>query len=419
MFNRRACDTNGAAFFPKEIDLMNHHLSRSVQNLRPSGIRRYFDIAATMADVVTLGIGEPDFATPPHIAEAGLQSLRDGHTGYTSNAGIYALRAAIAAQMQRRYGLRYDPETEVLITVGVSEALFIALKTLLDPGDEALVVEPCFVANPALVEMAGGVPVMVPTSVESDFQVTGAALEARITPRTKAILLSYPSNPTGAVLTREHMLQVANVAEKHDLMVISDEIYERLVYGIEHVNFATLPGMYERTIVLSGMSKSYAMTGWRIGYASAPRPFTEAMYKIHQYLIMSAPTMGQYAALEAVQYGEADVEMMRQSYDRRRRLIVEGFNRLGLHCFEPRGAFYAFPSIAITGLDDESFCEELLREERLALIPGSAFGASGRGYVRASYATAEETILEALKRLERFLTARGVIVHPSEAVLAS
>ena len=398
---------------------MSRYLSRSVQDLRPSGIRRYFDIAATMDDVVTLGIGEPDFVTPAHIIDAGMQSLQDGETGYTSNAGIYELRAAIAAQVETRYGLRYSPENEVLVTVGVSEALFLALKVLLDPGEEVLVVEPCFVANPALVETAGGVPVMVPTSVSNDFQVTGAELEARITPRTKAILLSYPSNPTGAVLTREHMLQVAEVAEKYDLVVISDEIYERLVYGTEHINFATLPNMAERTIVLSGMSKSYAMTGWRIGYVTAPAPFTEAMYKIHQYLIMSAPTTGQAASLQAIRFGEDDVESMRQDYDRRRRLIVDGFNRLGLTCFEPRGAFYAFPNIEITGMDDESFCEALLQEERLALIPGGAFGDSGRGFVRASYATSEANILEALARLERFLVKRGLVQRAEASVYAA
>jgi len=397
---------------------MSRYLSRSVQDLRPSGIRRYFDIAATMDDVVTLGIGEPDFVTPTHIVDAGLQSLREGHTGYTSNAGTYELRAAIAAQVEMRYGLRYSPDNEVLATVGVSEALFLALKILLDPGDEVLVVEPCFVANPALVETAGGAPVMVSTLAADNFQVTGAELEARITSRTKAILLSYPSNPTGAVLTRENMLQVAAVAEKHDLVVISDEIYERLVYGAEHINFATLPNMAERTIVLSGMSKSYAMTGWRIGYVTAPAPFTEAMYKIHQYLIMSAPTTGQAASLRAIRFGEDDVEAMRREYDRRRRLIVNGFNQLGLTCFEPRGAFYAFPSIAITGMDDESFCETLLEAQRLALIPGSAFGDSGRGFVRASYATSEANILEALHRLERFLSSRGLIQPSAAAAIA-
>ena len=398
---------------------MSQYLSKSVQRLRPSGIRRYFDIAATMDDVVTLGIGEPDFVTPAHIVDAGVESLQLGQTGYTSNAGLYELRAAIAAQIERRYGLRYTPENEVLVTVGVSEALFLALKILLDPGDEVLVVEPCFVANPALVETAGGFPVMVPTRAANDFQVTGAALEARMTPRVKAILLSYPSNPTGAVLTREHMLQVADFAEKHDLVVISDEIYERLVYGTEHINFATLQNMRERTIVLSGMSKSYAMTGWRIGYATAPAAFTEAMYKIHQYLIMSAPTTGQAASLQALQSGEDDVESMRQQYDRRRRLIVDGFNRLGLTCFEPRGAFYAFPSIAITGMDDESFCEALLQEERLALIPGSAFGESGLGFVRASYATSEANICEALHRLERYLVRHGLARPTAASVYAA
>lgn len=398
---------------------MSRYLSRSVQRLRPSGIRRYFDIAATMEDVVTLGIGEPDFVTPAHIVDAGVESLHRGQTGYTSNAGIYELRAAIAAQVEKRYGLRYSPANEVLVTVGVSEALFLALKILLDPGDEVLVVEPCFVANPALVETAGGLPVMVPSSVDADFQVTGAELEARITARTKAILLSYPSNPTGAVLTYEHMMQVAAVAEKHDLVVISDEIYERLVYDTQHINFATLPNMRERTIVLSGMSKSYAMTGWRIGYVTAPAAFTEAMYKIHQYLIMSAPTTGQAASLQAIRSGEDDVETMRRQYDRRRKLIVDGFNRLGLACFEPRGAFYAFPSIAATGLDDETFCDALLQEERLALIPGSAFGESGRGFVRASYATSEANIHEALDRLERFLAKQGQIGRAEASVYAA
>ena len=395
---------------------MSRYLSRSMSKLRPSGIRRYFDIAATMDDVVTLGIGEPDFVTPSHIVEAGVQSIHDGKTGYTSNAGIYELREAISSHIAKRYQLRYSPDDEVLITVGVSEALYLALKVLLDPGDEVLVVEPCFVANAAIVEMAGGTPVMVTTTVDNDFQVTGDELEASVTPRTKAILLSYPNNPTGAVLTREHMLQVAVVAEKHDLIVVSDEIYERLVYGAEHFNFAALPNMFDRTIVLSGMSKSYAMTGWRIGYVTAPKLFSEAMYKLHQYLIMSAPTMGQVAALEAVEHGEGDVEFMRQQYDRRRRLIVDGFNRLGLTCFEPRGAFYAFPSIKVTGLDDEEFCEELLLEERVALVPGSAFGSSGSGFVRASYATSEETISEALKRLERYLIKRGLRKRAAETM---
>ncbi len=388
---------------------MRNFVSSSADKLRPSGIRRFFDIAATMNDVVTLGIGEPNFVTPQHIINAGSDTLREGRTGYTANAGEFALREAIANYVGRLYGLEYDAHRQVLVTIGVSEALWLAMKAVLDPGDEVLVVEPCFVANAAAVEMAGGVSVMVPTYVENEFQVTGADLEAKITPRTKAILISYPSNPTGAILTRDHMLQVAQVAEKYDLVVISDEIYERLVYGVEHVNFATLPAMQERTIILSGLSKSFAMTGWRIGYALAPEPILSAMKKFHQYLIMSAPTMGQFAAIQALNYGDPDVYEMRDSYDRRRRLIVNGFNELGLTCFEPRGAFYAFPSIASTGMDDESFCDLLLQEERCAVIPGGAFGQSGCGFIRASYASSEENIERALERIGRFLQRHGVL----------
>ena len=388
---------------------MSKYISRSVQTLSPSGIRRYFDIAATMDDVVTLGIGEPNFVTPDVILNAGIDSLRAGKTGYTSNAGALELREAIADHINRHYGLSYDVESEILVTVGVSEALWLAMKAILDPGDEVLVVEPCFVANAAAIEMAGGVPVMVQTSVENEFQVTGADLEARITPRTKAILISYPNNPTGAVLTPAHMQQVADVAEKHDLVVISDEIYERLVYGIQHTNFASLPGMFERTIVLSGMSKTYAMTGWRIGYATAPAPILSAMKKLHQYLIMSAPTTGQMAAVAALKYGEDDVQHMVSSYDKRRQLIVNGFNDLGLSCFEPRGAFYAFPSIQHTGMSGEDFCENLLMEDRLAVIPGSAFGASGTGFIRASYASSYDNIERALERLGRFLQRHGLL----------
>jgi aminotransferase len=386
---------------------MRNFVASSVQQLRPSGIRRYFDIAATMEDVVTLGIGEPDFVTPKHIINAGMRSLENGRTGYTANAGDLALRRAISQHVNRHYGLYYNPDSEVLVTVGVSEALWLAFKAILDPGDEVLVVEPCFVANAAAVEMAGGVPVMVPTYVENEFQVTGEDLEKRITPRTKALLISYPNNPTGAVLTDEHMQQVAYIAEKYDLAVISDEIYERLVYGVKHTNFATIEGMWERTIVLSGMSKAYAMTGWRIGYALAPAPILEAMKKLHQYLIMSAPTIGQEAALRALEYGEIDVMQMQSAYDERRRVLVEGFNRLGMTCFEPRGAFYAFPSIAHTGMSDEEFCELLLKEDRVALVPGSAFGESGRGFIRASYASSLENIQEALYRLENFLERHG------------
>jgi aminotransferase len=386
---------------------MRSLVSQSAQHLRPSGIRRYFDIAATMEDVVTLGIGEPNFVTPQHIMQKGIESLLRGQTAYTSNSGTLELRQAISCYIERLYGLHYEPESEILVTVGVSEALWLALKAVIDPGDEVLVVQPCFVANAAAVEMAGGVPVIVDTSVEQEFQVTGAALEAAISPRTKAILISYPNNPTGAILTREHIEQVAAVAAKYDLVVLSDEIYERLIYDAEHTCFASLPNMYERTIVMSGMSKSFAMTGWRIGYVTAPAVLMEAMRKLHQYLIMSAPTIGQAAALEALVNGEDDVEYMRQQYDRRRRMIVDGFNDLGLSCFEPRGAFYAFPSIAATGMDDEDFCEQLLREERVAVVPGSAFGRSGSGFVRASYATSEDNIERALERMSCFMRRHG------------
>ena len=382
---------------------MRDYVAKNVQKLRPSGIRRYFDIAAQMEDVVSLGIGQPDFVTPESIVDAGVASLRRGETGYTSNAGTADLREAIAAHIERRYGLHYDPEREVLVTVGVSEALWLAMKAILNPGEEVLVVEPCFVANAAAVEMAGGVPVMVPTRAEDDFQVTGAALEAKISERTRAILINYPNNPTGAVLTREHLDEVAAVAERHDLLVVSDEIYERLVYTAPHTSFAALPGTGTRTILLSGMSKAYAMTGWRIGYATAPDAIMAAMRKLHQYLIMSAPTTGQAAAAEALLHGEDVVEAMRRVYDRRRRTIVDGFNALGLPCFEPGGAFYAFPGIAGTGLDDETFCERLLHEAGVAVIPGSAFGASGAGFIRASYATSDTDIERALERIGQFL----------------
>jgi len=386
---------------------MRSFVSQSVTRLRPSGIRRYFDIAATMDDVVTLGIGEPDFPTPEHIVDRGIHSLRAKQTGYTSNSGIIELREAISQYVERLYGLCYDPHTQVLVTVGVSEAMWLALKSILDPGDEVLVPEPCFVANPAAVEMAGGVPVMIPTFARDDFQVTGEMLEAAITPRTKAILINYPNNPTGAILSRERMQDIARVAEKYDLVVISDEIYERLVYDAEHTCFAALTGMYERTIVMSGVSKSFAMTGWRIGYVTAPRELMDAIRKLHQYLIMSAPTMGQVAALEALRHGEDDVRAMQAEYDRRRRVIVDGFNDLGLTCFEPRGAFFAFPSIAASGMPDEEFCETLLREERVAVIPGSAFGCSGDGFIRASYATSMENIEKALERMGRFMRRHG------------
>ena len=370
-----------------------------IQAVPPSGIRRLFDFAATMDDVISLGIGEPDFVTPPPIVQAGIDSLRHGETHYTSNSGILELRRLLAGQLERLYGVSYNPETELLITVGVSEALLLALMAILNPGDEVIVPEPCFVAYQPTVVFGGGVPVAVPTRVEDDFQVTVADLERARTPRTKAVLLGYPNNPTGAVLDRTRLEEIARWAAQHDLLVISDEIYDRLVYGVPHTCFASLPGAWDRTLLLGGFSKSYAMTGWRIGYVAAPPDLLAAMRKIHQYIIMSAPTTAQEAAIEALKSGEPFVEEMRAEYDRRRRTIVAGFNSLGLTCFEPRGAFYAFPSVAVTGLTDGEFSERLLMEEHVAMVPGSAFGESGRGFVRASYATALPKIEQALERI--------------------
>jgi aminotransferase len=386
---------------------MRNFVSQRVQGIPPSGIRKFFDIAATMQDVISLGIGEPDFVTPEPFLEAGIASLRQGDTHYTSNSGILELRQSLSGHLDNLYSVKYDPEDELLITVGVSEALYLALTAILDPGDEVIVPEPCFVAYVPEVTLAGGVPVTISTFVENDFQVTGKEIEAAITNRTKAILIGYPNNPTGAIMTRERLLEIAALAEKYDLLVISDEIYDQLVYGIDHICFATLPGMRERTITLGGFSKDYAMTGWRIGYSAAPAEISAGMRKIHQYTIMSAPTMAQVAAIRALQNGGSYVKDMRDEYDRRRKLIVGGMNQLGLSTFEPRGAFYAFPSVAASGMDDKQFAEKLLEEERVAVIPGSAFGSSGAGFVRCSYATAYEKIEEALHRVERFMHHHG------------
>ncbi len=386
---------------------MRNYVSQRVQAVPPSGIRRFFDIAATMKNVISLGIGEPDFVTPRPILQAGVDSLLRGETAYTSNSGVYELRQALSAHLLRLYQVPYDPEHELLITVGVSEALYLALTAILDPGDEVIVPEPCFVAYTPEVVFAGGVPVTIPTRVEDHFQVTAEAIERAITPRTKALLIGYPNNPTGAVMSRENLIAIGQVAAAHDLVVISDEIYDRLVYGVSHVCFAALPGMRERTITQGGFSKGYAMTGWRLGYAAAPTELLGAMRKVHQYTIMSAPTTAQAAGLEALQSGEPFVQDMVAEYDRRRQLLVGGLNTLGLECFEPKGAFYAFPSVARSGMDDAVFAETLLQEEEVAVVPGSAFGASGTGYVRMVYATAYEKIEEALNRMERFMRRHG------------
>jgi len=393
---------------------MRNYISQRVASVPPSGIRRFFDIAATMKNVISLGIGEPDFTTPQNILDAGIASLRKGETHYTSNSGTLELRRALSDNLQRLYAVNYDPESELLITVGVSEALYLALTAILDPGDEVIVPQPCFVSYTAEVIFAGGVPVPIATKVENNFQVTGAEIAAKITPKTKAILIGYPNNPTGAVMSRDRLLEIAQLAERHDLVVVSDEIYDRLVYGAmgdgaraKHTCFPSLPGMRPRTILLGGWSKDYAMTGWRIGYAAAPAEFSAAMRKVHQYTIMSAPTTAQAAAVEAIVNGEEHVERMRQEYDRRRRLIVSGLNQIGLKTFEPQGAFYAFPSIGVSGMTDEQFAETLLQEEQVAVVPGNAFGAGGEGYVRCSYATAYEKIEQALERMNRFLRRHG------------
>ncbi|MBA3469211.1 MAG: aminotransferase class I/II-fold pyridoxal phosphate-dependent enzyme [Herpetosiphonaceae bacterium] len=378
-------------------------LSARVRAVPPSGIRRFFDIAATMENVISLGIGEPDFVTPDVILQAGISSLQNGYTAYTSNSGTLEIRTALAAHLQTLYGVSYDPADELLMTVGVSEALQNAMLALIDPGDEVIIPEPCFVAYGPSVVFAGGVPVYVPTSVDDSFQVTRTAIEAAITPQTKAILIGYPNNPTGAVMSRAGMLDIAALAEQYDLLVFSDEIYDRLVYAVEHICFAALPGMRERTILLGGFSKAYAMTGWRLGWLAAPTEISLAVRKIHQYAIMSAPTVAQHAGLAALQAGEADVKRMVAEYDRRRRVIVSGLNQIGLPTFEPQGAFYVFPQVDQLGLTSEQFVEGLLEHERVAVVPGDAFGPSGAGFVRACYATSMDNIEHALERIERYV----------------
>ncbi len=388
---------------PEPPQLDKKYLSNRTHDLKPSGIRKFFDIAAMMDDVISLGVGEPDFTTPAPILEAGIDSLMKGDTHYTSNAGLVELREAMAAHLQKLYGVTYNPNTEILFSVGGSEALYLAATALLNPGDEVIIPTPCFVAYQAEVALAGGVAVEVPSRFENNFEPDPKEIEAAITPRTKAILIGYPCNPTGAVASRETLLAIAALAVKHDLIVISDEIYDRLVYGVEHVCFAALPGMWARTIFLGGFSKDYAMTGWRIGFAAAPAGILQGMLRVHQYTIMSAPTMAQRGALEALLTGESFVQQMAKEYDRRRKLIVRRLNEMGLPTFEPKGAFYAFPKVDGTGLTSDEFATRLLEEEMVAVVPGEAFGAGGDGYVRCSYATAYEKIEEAMDRMERFV----------------
>ena len=382
----------------------NERLSPQVRSIAPSGIRKFFDIAAKMQDVISLGVGEPDFVTPWSIRESCVYGLEQGYTSYTANRGTPELRQEIANHFQRRHDLTYSADTDILVTVGVSEALDIALRAVIAPGDEVLIPEPCYVSYQACTTLAGGIPVNVPAKIENEFRITPEELEPYVTPRTKVLLIGYPNNPTGAIMERKDLEKIARFAETYDLIVISDEIYGDLTYGTsEHVCFAELPKMQERTIVLNGFSKAYAMTGWRIGYALGNADVIAAMTKIHQYTMLCAPITAQMAAVEALRHGEKYMKKMVSEYNRRRKLIYEGFKKMGLDSFEPKGAFYIFPDITSTGYTSNEFAEALINTEHVALVPGNAFGSSGEGHVRCSYATSIDKISEALARIENFL----------------
>lgn len=378
-------------------------LSKHIQNIKPSGIRKFFEILEGMTGAISLGIGEPDFITPQHIRSAGIESLEQGHTRYTANAGLLELRQEISNYLKRRFDLTYDHKNQILVTVGGSEAIDLALRCTLNPGDEVIIPTPSFVCYGPLTEMAGGVPVYVELKSENAFRLTPEQLRAAITPKTKVLVLPFPSNPTGGIMERADLEAIAEVLRETNIMVLSDEIYAELTYGVNHVSIANLEGMYDRTVVVNGFSKSHAMTGWRMGYVCAPREIIASMTKLHQFGIMSAPTTSQYAAIEAMRNGDDDIAYMRGEYDRRRKYLVESLNRLGLECFEPKGAFYMFPCIRSTGLTSDEFCERFLMEQKVAVIPGSAFGPGGEGYVRACYASSMEDLVESIKRLECFL----------------
>lgn len=385
------------------LDIENM-INKTVSNMPPSGIRRFFDIAAEMEDCISLGVGEPDFVTPWHIRNEGIYSLEKGHTHYTSNSGIKELRIEITDYMSRKFNLKYDPMTQTVVTVGGSEAIDLFIRSVVEPGDEVLVCEPSFVCYKPIVALAGGTPIAIETRSENEFRLTPDELRAAITPKTKVLILPFPNNPTGAVMTKQDLEGIAEVLRDTNIMVLSDEIYAELTYGDErHVSIAELDGMYERTVIVSGFSKAYAMTGWRLGYALGHPTLISAMTKIHQYAIMCAPTLAQYAAIEALRNGDEDIEFMRREYNYRRNIMVSGFNAIGLECFEPSGAFYCFPSIKSTGMDSNTFCEKLLHSKKLAVIPGNAFGESGEGFIRCSYAYSISNIKEALKRVEAFI----------------
>lgn len=383
-------------------------VNRTLAEMKPSGIRKFFDIAAEMEDVISLSVGEPDFATPWHIRQEGIKTLEKGHTWYSPNAGLLKLRQAIGNYLSRRFDLSYDPKNEILVTVGGSEAIDLCFRAVLSPGDEVLIPEPSFVCYDPLTRMAGGVPVALPTKAEDAFRLRADVVAAAITDKTKLLVLPFPNNPTGAIMPREELEALAEVLRGTDILVLSDEIYGELTYGRQHVSIASLPGMWERTILVSGFSKAYAMTGWRLGYACGPQPLMGLLTKLHQYGIMCAPTTAQYAAIEAMNNGDSDVAQMRDEYDMRRRLIVDELNKMGLACFEPEGAFYVFPSIQSTGLTSEEFCQRLLKEKHVAVVPGNAFGDSGEGFVRISYCYSLKHITEALKRIGEFLKEQGL-----------
>ena len=382
-------------------------LAPAAKEMRPSGIRKFFDLAADMPHCISLGVGEPDFKTPWAIRDAGIRSLEQGRTKYTANAGLKELRAEICRYLGRRMELPYQVEN-ILVTVGGSEAIDLTIRALVQPGDEVIIPEPCFVCSEPITQLTGGVPVHIATRVEDGFRLTAEALRAAITPRTKLLILPYPNNPTGAVMSQQDLEEIADVLRGTDILVLSDEIYAELTYGLDrHISIAALPNMWERTIVVNGFSKAYSMTGWRLGYAAAPAPIIRVMTKIHQSCIMSAPTTSQYAAITALRGCDDEIEMMRDEYNRRRRYVVKALNEMGLTCFEPRGAFYVFPSIACSGLTSAEFCEMLLKEQEVAIIPGDAFGASGEGYARISYAYSVDHLETAMRRIRRFLTDHG------------
>lgn len=381
---------------------MRNPLSKMVSEMEPSGIRRFFDVASTMDNVISLGVGEPDFDTPWHIREEGIYSLEKGRTFYTSNAGLLPLRQEVAAYLKRRFSLDYNPD-EVIVTVGGSEAIDIGFRTMLDPGDEVIIPEPCFVSYVPCVRMAGGVPVRLPLEEKDRFKLTKEKLLSAITEKTKMVVLPFPNNPTGAIMTREELQIIADVIKEKDLFVMSDEIYSELSYQGNHVSIAAIPGMRERTVVINGFSKSYAMTGWRLGYAVGPKEIIRQMVKVHQYVIMSAPTTSQYAAIEALRNGDGDVARMRESYDERRRFLVKELREMGIPCFEPMGAFYVFPNISRFGMSSEEFAKKLLENQRVAVVPGSAFGACGEGFLRISYAYSIEDLKKALIKIKKFI----------------